>query len=99
MSSEKPFDWSSGSEHPDHLSRYEKSGTGRYGWVGPFQIGERSSVSIRKAGYMGALPTQGVMAHHGKEKTRKNLWMMARTWTNWNLTRELLGTINLKERM
>jgi hypothetical protein len=33
------------------------------------------------------------MAHRGKEKKEaENLWMMVRTWTNWNLVRELLWT-------
>jgi hypothetical protein len=34
--------------------------------------------------------TPGVMAHHGKEKNVENLWMVVRTWTNWNLIREPL---------
>jgi hypothetical protein len=35
-----------------------------------------SSINVRRAGYEGALATPGVMAHHGKEKKIKNLWMV-----------------------
>jgi hypothetical protein len=28
----------------------------------------------------------------GKRKNDENLWMIVRTWTNWNLIREPLGT-------
>jgi hypothetical protein len=28
---------------------------------------------------------------------RKKLWMMVRTWTDWNPVRKLLGTSGLKE--
>jgi hypothetical protein len=50
-----------------------------------------SSISIRRARYVGALATPGVMAHCGKEKNEENLWMIVRTWTNWNLIRDPLG--------
>jgi hypothetical protein len=41
---------------------------------------------------VGAAAAPGVMAHPWKEKIEENLWMMVRTWTNWNLRRELLWT-------
>jgi hypothetical protein len=51
-----------------------------------------SSVSVRRAGYVGAPDTPGViMAHHGKEKKEENLWMMVRTLTNWYIIRESSG--------
>jgi hypothetical protein len=37
------------------------------------------------------------MPHRGKEKNEENLWMMVRTWTDWNPIRELLGVSGLKE--
>jgi hypothetical protein len=37
------------------------------------------------------------MSHRGKEKNEENFWIMVRTWTNWNLLRELLGAGGLKE--
>jgi hypothetical protein len=53
-----------------------------------------SSISGRRVGYVGAPATPGFMAHHRKEKKReeKNFWFMVRTWTNWNLGGEPLGT-------
>jgi hypothetical protein len=54
-----------------------------------------SIVSVRRAGYVGAQATPRVMdlmAHPGKERNEENIWMMVRTWTSWNLTREPLGT-------
>jgi hypothetical protein len=38
------------------------------------------------------------MAHCGKAKNEENLWTVVRSWTNWNVIRELSGTRNLKER-
>jgi hypothetical protein len=37
-----------------------------------------------RTGDVGALATPGVMAHHGKEKNKENLWMLVRTCINWN---------------
>jgi hypothetical protein len=48
---------------------------------------------------VGTLATPGVIARtvgREREKTRK-LWIMVKTWTNWNLTKELLGMSNLQE--
>jgi hypothetical protein len=61
------------------------------------EVKPTSRVSVRRAGYVGALATPGVMAHHGKEIKRRNPWMMLRTWMGWHLIRELLRTSNLKE--
>jgi hypothetical protein len=40
-----------------------------------------------RAGDVGAPATPGVMTHRGKEKNKKNLWMMVRAWTNRSLIR------------
>jgi hypothetical protein len=32
-----------------------------------------------------------------KEKHEENLWMMVRTWTDWNHIRESLGTSGLEK--
>jgi hypothetical protein len=53
-----------------------------------------SNVSVGRAGYVGAPATPGVMAHRGREK---NLWMMVRTWTNWNLQGNRSGRAGHKE--
>jgi hypothetical protein len=46
---------------------------------------------------VGATATQGVLVHREKDKKEANLWVMVITWNNWNLIREKLGTIGLKE--
>jgi hypothetical protein len=50
-----------------------------------------SSVNVRRARDVRAPATPGVLAHRGKEKNGETLWMMVRTWTNWNLIREPFG--------
>jgi hypothetical protein len=40
--------------------------------------------SVRGAGNVGAPATPGVVPHRGKEKNEENLWMMVRSWTDWN---------------
>jgi hypothetical protein len=37
---------------------------------------------------VGAAVTQAVMVHRGK-KNEEIFWIMVKTWTNWNLIREL----------
>jgi hypothetical protein len=51
-----------------------------------------SSVRVRRAGYVGAPATQELRSTVGKRKKEENVWMMVRTWTNWNLIREPFGT-------
>jgi hypothetical protein len=83
----KPLAWGSRSELPDLLLRYEKLRTGRCGGVAAppnWKIKLANSVSVRRAGYVGILATLVVMAHRGIQKGEENLWMMVRTWTNWN---------------
>jgi hypothetical protein len=52
---------------------------------------EKEAAHGARVGDMGTLATPEVRAHRGKEKDEENLWIV-RTWTDWNLTRELLGT-------
>jgi hypothetical protein len=49
---------------------------------------EPSNVSVRVAKKCGHSPLGIILPCCLEEK---NLWMMVRTWTNWNLIRELLG--------
>jgi hypothetical protein len=55
---------------------------------------ENPTSSVRRAGYVGAPATPKVMAHRGKDKRKEKekLLMMVRSWNNWNLIREPLGT-------
>jgi hypothetical protein len=48
------------------------------------------------AGNVEAPATPGVMPPRGNER-KKKLWMMVRTWTDWNPIRELPAANGLKE--
>jgi hypothetical protein len=53
-----------------------------------------SSISIRRARFVGAPATPGVMAHCGKEekKEERKPLDIVRSWTNWNFIKELPRT-------
>jgi hypothetical protein len=66
---------------------------------------EKEAAHGVRAGYVGAPATPGVMAPHcwreggGRERERvkrkdneENLWIMMKTWINWRLNSEPLGT-------
>jgi hypothetical protein len=54
-------------------SAAENRGLGIVEWLTPSKTEQKptSSISIRRARYVGALTTPGVMAHHGKEREKK----------------------------
>jgi hypothetical protein len=61
---------------------------------------EKEAAHGVRAGYVGALATPGVMAptvwrERERDKIRE-LWIMVRTWTNFNLIREPLWTVSHK---
>jgi hypothetical protein len=57
---------------------------------------EKETAHRAGAGNVETPATPGVMPHYGKER-KKSLWMMVRTWTDWNPIREPLGASGLKE--
>jgi hypothetical protein len=59
-------------------SRVENQELGILEGLAPSKTEEKptSSISVRRAGYVGAPATPGVMARRGKEKNEENLWMM-----------------------
>jgi hypothetical protein len=73
--------------------------TGHCGMLDPSKTEEKPTSSFRviRAGCVGARAILELWPSVGKRKKKEeNVWMMVRTWTNWNLIRELLGMIDLK---
>jgi hypothetical protein len=57
---------------------------------------EKEIAHTARAGNIGTPAAPGVMPHRGEGENEENLWMMVRTWTNWNPIREPLAASSLK---
>jgi hypothetical protein len=93
-----PLDWSSWSDQPGCPVSCGKWGTGQYGGVGPrYKLEEpTSSVSARRAGYVGAPADLGNFTPTCWKKEGKP-WMMERHLDLLHLSNEPLGASGLEE--